>query len=263
MRDKGYPFPLYSLDLVLHQATPLDDLRFSLPAPGGRLQVRRWLRRRGEHVSTADCQEAALRALALQRGEPALRRCGFDEAWAEALRHWLRRLEAPTEERWRQEVEAREAQAQGSAAQAELAALWRRLALAARMARSGGLLPADPRGSEARRRALREAGQRLGGDGALQALLAEHGFGAPQRRRLAAVLAALEESAARGEQAGAARRACAEELAVLRGALLGDVAWLRGALASAQGRGAEDAGTSASARAWRTGDAGATVGALR
>ena len=41
MRDKGYAHPLYSLDLLAAAALPEDEARYFVPAPAGRLVVRR------------------------------------------------------------------------------------------------------------------------------------------------------------------------------------------------------------------------------
>lgn len=238
MADKGYPFPLYSLDFIPHDATPLDEARYSLPVLGGRLQVRPSLRRLGACTTTEDCRHAVQRGLAHhRRAISTLASHGFGPDWAAALEHWQAALRPPMEARWRLEVELHEAELGRAACLTELRLLLRRLALAARMARQQGLLPAGRlRSTESLLRLLDPVTQRLAAGGEpLAALLAAHGFGPAQRQRLEEARAHIGPLMVQVQRLRAERQAESDRLAVIRGAILGDLALLCRVAAQALG----------------------------
>lgn len=93
MLDKGYPHPLYSLDLVSQPADD-DEARFVLRSPRGYLRLAMHLRRRGVAVTSLDLLVATDDRLDLYaRFQPLLASVGMTLEWAESLRYWLEQLE--------------------------------------------------------------------------------------------------------------------------------------------------------------------------
>lgn len=235
MDDKGYPYPLYSLDLLAGDARAPEP-RYFLPAEDGRLVISPALRRRGANLSCAALRDAV--DLALVHHDVHLRTLGslgLDEAWADAMRHWSKLL--LEEDRRRLDLQAR--QRLGALQRgADLERAWAlrgRLLLAAEMADVAPLLP----GREASRCqepvALRTLGPVVARlqEPALAARLARCGFGAEHVAELAAALRRL--STARDEAAALEpeRQEHSDRTVVLRGALLGDLALLCRAAARA------------------------------
>lgn len=188
MVEKGYPFPLYSLDVLGAGQAPLDEERYALPAAAGRLVIAPALRRRGEEVGTAACEELAALGLSRQRlGAAPLSALGFDGDWAAGLRYWRRRMVEQQRLCGAIDAEIDEAAAQRRRRIEEATLLWGPPLPLGRPARCGPAL-----GHRAQAEALRAAAEADRAE-------AEH------RRR-------QEEAQAR--------------LAVIRGALLGDLAML-------------------------------------
>lgn len=93
MQDKGYPHPLYSLDLV-NQPADDDEARFVLRSPRGFLRLAAHLRRRGAAVTSLDLLVATDDRLDLYaRFQPLLASVGMTQDWAGSLRYWLEQLE--------------------------------------------------------------------------------------------------------------------------------------------------------------------------
>lgn len=93
MLDKGYPHPLYSLDLVSQPADEV-EARFALRVPAGFLRLLPHWRRRGASFTSLDVLVATDDRLELyDRFQPLLAPIGMTRLWAESMRHWLDLLE--------------------------------------------------------------------------------------------------------------------------------------------------------------------------
>lgn len=94
MNDKGYAFPLYSLDLIQRPQNE-DEARFAVPVPEGYLRLPLTLRRRGASLTSLAMLVAVDDQLDLhQRFLPQLAPVGMSARWGEGARHWQGQLEA-------------------------------------------------------------------------------------------------------------------------------------------------------------------------
>jgi hypothetical protein len=223
--EKGYRFPIYSLNLVRPDDLLPEDPRYSLAVPEGRLIVRAELRRRGADVSSSACIGGVMRAMGFHALAPAgFAAHGLTLDWAAGMRHWTLCLDQHERRLRSAETDSLLCLRERDLLIDEARRLWTRLSLASRLA-GLALLPA---GRPPRRPLELVAALRLAGAAAAtnQVLLSEHGFGLPLLGRLAEVaeeLSACCQALQRGELA---RRPLSDARPVLRGALIGDVARL-------------------------------------
>jgi hypothetical protein len=228
MLDKGYPFPLYSFDLLLPGGEPEDDPRYAIAIPGGRLVVRAALRKRAMNISTASCQEAV--AVALGHHQVALAAFaehGFSAAWADSLRHWEGRLREHEGQRSRLSHLLDELTRERRALLAAARELWGRLRVATELAGIGGaVVRGSPPGRELELcDALSGALGRLAAP-SVPALLARNGFPQALIDQLTSVAARLPASRRQADGLAQARQRESDALVAIRAALLGDVARL-------------------------------------
>lgn len=223
MLDKGYAFPLHTLALLRPDEAPPDEPRYVVPAPEGRLATQPALRRRGATLPSDACERAAAIALRLRAcaaGDFAA--WGFDEAWAAALRHWLRRLWAEEDGRTQLEVDVLEHTRRRRAARSCAEGLARRLQIAAALASVD--LPRE-RSSRGELAVLDELGRLLArlDDPLIREALGRAGFGAEHAAQLAEACAWLAPARQRADEIARARQAHSDRIVVLRGALFGDL----------------------------------------
>lgn len=224
MLDKGYDFPLHSMDLLGPASLGADEARFTVPVPQGRLRVAPALRRRGARLSTGACEDAVALALAQRALAPrAFLRFGFDEAWAAAMRHWRREMMA---QHVRAQLRAAQAQDGGTRPLVEAGRrLLGRLSLSAQLAGLGGLLTAGrpPWQAAALLGALGEAERRAR---AHAEALERRGFGPEELGELGALLPQLAAAVAARPGRRLAQGEETARLLTLRAALLGDATLL-------------------------------------
>ena len=225
MLDKGYAFPLHSLDLLRPGEEPPDGPLFVLPGTEGRLIVRAALLRRGKDTSTAAVRQALRRGLAHHQHKLALfATCGLDGAWAAAMAHWGERLRKE-ERRWLVQQGAlalAKAEQRGRLQQARQ--LRGRLGLAVHLA---GLPPLTTgRVPKAELAVIDELRVVSGKAAAHGAALEGCGFRREEREELAALVRELPAARDRLRQDDEALRVQGAVVAVLRGALLGDLSRL-------------------------------------
>jgi hypothetical protein len=226
MLQKGYPHPLYSLELLPAGEAPKDDPRFSIQAEAGRLYVRAALRRRAQGVSTIACEQVVAVALSRRRlREEAFSQHGLGAEWAEALCHWRDEMVALHKRRLLQASEVRHLSRRGQDLRLRAQAILRRLSL---LSRISGLYPhivppRPPRALQEILALLPEIKVRIGKP-EHRALLLRHGLLPADEEELSSILEdAPSLDGARGEEERK-RQALSDGLGVLRAALLGDVA---------------------------------------
>jgi hypothetical protein len=226
MIDKGYPFPLFSLDLVPPGSAPEDDPRYAIPAGGGLLTVPAALRRRAADISSAACQEAVAVALTHHRvALPQFSAHGLTEAWAMSLRHWAERLRQHEARRHRLAQESADHLTLQRGTVAQVRELWGRLRLASELAGIGGAIVAGPapRGELHLIDALPGVLTRLSG---LADRLAGSGFPQPLIDQLGQAAAYLPQARQQTEALARARQHESDLIVAVRAALLGDISRL-------------------------------------
>jgi hypothetical protein len=227
MKDKGYPHPIYSLDLQRAPSRQEEDDVFFVPLAGGdRLVTSLGLRQQGKNVSTSACVRATRAALAhFPYAHQAFTRHGLDQDWHANMHHWIAQA---------QDLEARGHLVRGHALIDRLPRqdlperaqrLWTRLRLASHLAGLGDQV--IPGRMPRRRNDIKEALH-----GVLQALdepfnresLALCGVGDDDRDALRELIAAFDAAASEERDAALRLRRTQGALYVVRGALLGDIA---------------------------------------
>lgn len=227
MKDKGYPHPIYSLDL--HRGPSgleEDDARFVPIAGGHRLVTSLGLCLQGKNVSTSACVRATCAALAhFPYAHQAFTLHGLDQDWHTNMHHWI--VQA-------QDLDARGVRVRGHALIDRLPRqdlperaqrLWTRLRFASRLAGLGNrVIPGRmPRGRNDIKEALRGVLEALDRP-SIRESLAACGVGDDDRAALRELIAAFNAAATEERDAASALREIQDSLYVIRGALLGDVA---------------------------------------
>jgi hypothetical protein len=223
MHDKGYGFPLYSLDLIAEEAAPADEPRYFYRVPEGRLVVRPALRRRAGDVPTGRVDDAVAVALSRHGLHPhAFARHGFTEAWARGMAHWRRLMIDQQRLRHTRQAELDLANEARRELMRRAQRMWGRLSLASRLAGLPGMVLRGraPQAGAALCAALEQAAARAREH---EAPLARHGFAAEEQAGLASLLSALRTSLSSGREPAWKKEEAACGLVVLRAALLGDV----------------------------------------
>lgn len=143
MIDKGYRFPLHTLNLMT--AAPDDAAaRYALLVPEGRLcAAESWLRRAGHFGSLTVLRRARHVLLLCEPFSAALARAGLDAGWIASMRHWQAVLTQTFQEHFLLELEGEEAAARWAALEQEVEGRWQRLWLWLRLA--GVYVPGVPR----------------------------------------------------------------------------------------------------------------------
>lgn len=228
MDKKDYDFPLYSFSPVSSYDQLDRDARFAIPVPGGRLIVRRELRRRGEDCRSDVVAQAVGAALA--HHEQSVGRFapfGLDGEWAGSMRHWTAYMMDLDGERGQGRVGLHVATEQRRAAVKDGQKLWQRLSMAAQLGGIGGTIVSGtvPRGPRKLGEALGLARRKLDDPQAAE-LLGRFGFLPEYREQLDRVLADLGPQREQSMAALQDNRRRSAELCVVRGALLGDLGLL-------------------------------------
>lgn len=222
MRDKGYRFPLYSMDLLGTGSLQKPPL---LEVPEGLLFVKPGLWRRGAGFRVGvfeACVGEALSHHALVIDDFGA--YGLDAEWAGSMEHWRGRLLSIDAERARLEVARRASSSAHDRALRDGGELWSRLSIASSLSGLGTAIAAGsaPRTLSGLHDGLARARRRID-DGGHGPLLARHGFGAAQRERLEQVLDTLGPQREAAIDRVQAHRRLTGDLKVIRGALLGDL----------------------------------------
>lgn len=226
MTDKGYDFPLHSLDLMRDGSLLAAQARCAIAVPQGLLVVPPALHARGVRVTTAACETAVAAGLAVHAPHVShLASFGLDLAWATNMRHWCARMQG--EERaavgLRTEGRLTSAALQDLVERGQRA--WVRLSLSARLCGKAGLVTRG-KAPRARLQLLDVLGQAAERADEHAAALAEHGYGATQRAELRALIAALAQAHESSQEHSYQAQRHADMLMVMRGALLGDLSRL-------------------------------------
>jgi hypothetical protein len=236
MIDKGYPHPLFSLDLINHGDSFADNGRYSIPVNQGFLVISKPLRVRAQN-RTADATTVSLfHALSYHALDVAgFAAYGLDKEWADNMQYWNQRLHEKDSDRGQLVTTQQLATIDRKARFADARRLWARLSLAARMAGRPGTLTsgAAPQGMVALLDALQKVQPRAKEQAALLAL---HGFGPEQQADLAAAIAALQKQHEEASANGDSRRQMSDRLIVIRGAILGDLCRLSQAAPHVMGK---------------------------
>lgn len=225
MTPKTYDHPLHSLNLFPGGSPLKDEERYALPVPQGRLMVRRELRLRGGDLSSPAVDRAIVDALSYHQLDLAgFAEHEFDAGWAESVRHWQGRMIAAESDRLRLQTASRQLTSDRRQAVALGVEMWGRVTLAARLAglRKVVISGKAPRAAGKLEIGLSDVAQRIRArDHA--ALLARNGFGEGRRAQLDAAIASL--GALREQAIGAELQIAhlSDTLAVIRGALVGDL----------------------------------------
>lgn len=227
MQDKGYPHPLFSLNLHRDPASSDEDDVLYVPiGKRDRLVVSPSLCVQGRRVSTSACVRATCAALAhFPYAHKDFARYGLDQDWHGNMHHWVAQA---------QDLEARGVRIRGHALIDRLPRQdlperaqrqWTRLRLISRLAGLGNKV--IPGRMPRRRNDIKEALR-----GVLEALdrpsnnerLAACGVGDDDRAVLRELIAAFDAAATEDRDAASRLREIQGTLIVVRGALLGDVA---------------------------------------
>lgn len=225
MMNKGYDFPLYSLDLQQPGAEP-PGRELYVPVPQGRLVITPALLGRSQRVGLLRCLQAQGEALERWRRHRAVfSTFDMDDAWAASMQHWGAQLELLQQGLHQSSVELRLTTTDHRRTCAVSLARLADARLRAELVGLSGLPRPQTRATHATTATLQEGLQVLG-DPLWQKALATVGYGDAER-------AALEESVRARTSTWLARQRCEAEQArlsarsqVLRGALLGDLARL-------------------------------------
>lgn len=222
MIDKGYRFPLHTLNLMTEAP---DDVavRYALPVPEGRLYAaERWLRRAGHFGSLTVLRRVRHVLLLCEPFRAELSRAGADAGWIASMRHWQAVLTRTFQEHFLLALECEKAAERWAALEQELEGRWQRLWLWLRLA--GVYVPGVPR---ALPRTLAERAVVLAQmERALTAALAPPPRDAAlwqARPVLADLLRERERLLARREALAQERGRAADRGLVLRAALMGDL----------------------------------------
>jgi hypothetical protein len=222
MNDKGYRYPLMSLNLLGPRQEFPDESVYSIAVPEGFLVISKALRKRAECHSTQQAEEAVNTALAAHGIYlDGLSRYGLSRAWAEGMRHWSKRL-SELETEWRGLSEdLSTVRRNRRTLKADAVELWRRLMLTSRLAHveppvSGG----PPRGEQGLLTGLEYAMERLREPA--YAVLGSRGFGEEEQAMLRKVVGDLRDLAAEELKLAERRRKVSGMILVVRGALIGD-----------------------------------------
>lgn len=220
MLDKGYRFPLYSLNLT---ATAPDDstTRYSLLVPEGRLCVAPLWLGRARHVATLRMLRPLSRMILLAEAFPAeLPQAGISAGWLASMRHWRGELVQTIQESFLMELEQPSLEQAWGEHERTLTEQWARLWLGLRLAEVflPGVARALPRQSAARAAALAHAQRALQllppqGDALTAALI----------RKTLVLLKARAGLQAKREALAAAQVRAQDRSLVLRAALMGDL----------------------------------------
>jgi hypothetical protein len=226
MQDKGYDRPLYSLDLLKGAASPPEDDVYTVPVAQGRLVVRPALRRQGSETTTRDCVNAVYARLAyFPYAQEAFAHFGLGAAWIDHMDSWCEKAKALERERTQRgywhEIDLHFRKELPACAQA----LWTRLHMASALSGLDSTVVNGrmPPGRGDLLEALRTVSLRLSDEDTM-ARLSPQGFGPRDREALADVMARLRAAMDEDEAHARRRRALQGALAVVRGALLGDLA---------------------------------------
>lgn len=223
MEDKGYQFPLHSLDLINDSSQLLHEPRYCIPVPQGRLVVRKELRVRGMKVGTEVCDQAVCTALAYHEKEAA----GFaafrlDAAWTESMRAWRERMIDRDFRGLSLQTDRRLGTERLQALAKEGRGVWARLSLCARLCGLSGVL-IQGRAPRARLKLADALGEAAGRAREYAEPLARCGFGPAQQEQVRALIAALSEEHRQAGERRWQQQRHRDVLVVVRGALLGDL----------------------------------------
>ena len=226
MMNKGYDFPLYSLELVHDPSALSDEPRYTIEVPQGLLVVRPALRRRAACTTTSVCDTAVETALSHHYTHiEGFSSFGLDADWAQHMRHWQQRLLAEDEAAAPILVDARLGSQQLAGLVQQGQKMWSRLSLCAKLAGKAGLVVSG-RAPEDRVKlidALALAQQRAQDQAPA---LAQHGFGPTEMALLQNIITALREGHDQSARLGFQRQRHSDTAVVIRGALLGDLSRL-------------------------------------
>src|SRR5689334_20406681 len=93
MSDQTYAHPLYSFELIAHDAAGAAQARYAVPVPEGRLVISPALVARGVRPTCDACIEAVSAGLGYHAQDPAgFGSYGLGPEWAESMVYWQGRL---------------------------------------------------------------------------------------------------------------------------------------------------------------------------
>lgn len=220
MIEKGYPFPLYSLQL----GHPADAYHF-IRTTHGPLVAAPPLLRRAMAIRSAACQIAVATVLeAQQQHSEVLGRRGLTEAWARSLAYWAERLAACEQARAANLRERQQTQEDVLGQVERGRELWHAVVVLSRLAGVVGITTgvAVPREPQALGEALRGLEERIAPP-ALLARLQANGLDEGLRAEMAQLSAVLSRVGEVREQNAERNRCIAGELLVIRAGLFGDL----------------------------------------
>lgn len=143
MIDKGYRFPLHTLNLMI-EAPDDAAARYALPVPEGCLYAAEsWLRRAGHLGSLTVLRRARHVLLLCEPFSAELARAGLGADWIGSMRHWLEVLTQTFQEHFLLDLEGDQAAERWATLEVEIEQRWQKLWLWLRLA--GVYMPAVPR----------------------------------------------------------------------------------------------------------------------
>jgi hypothetical protein len=223
MINKGYRYPLMSLNLLGPRQEFPDESVYSITVPEGSLVISKALRKRAEGLTTQQTEVAVNTALAAHGiYQEGLSRYGLSRAWAEGMRHWSKRLSELETEWTGMSGDLSTVRQDRRGLRQSAVVLWRQLALTSRLAHveppvSGG----PPRGEQGLLTGLEYAIKLLRRP--TYAVLGSRGFGKEDRVMLRKVVGDLRGLAEEELKLVERRRKVSGMILVVRGALIGDV----------------------------------------
>jgi hypothetical protein len=228
MLDKCYDHPLYSLDLLPRGTRPHDP-RYVVEVPQGILVVSPELVQRGRKVSTAVCDRAVVQVCAYQLVHPRLAESGFTAGWRDSLLYWREQIYTWIGERYVGDVHERLTRADFDGALARATALYEELRHAARLAGiPEAVVPQkQPRAILAILDVLQQAASAVARP-AVTSRLAWFGFDRARADDLTALVPHLTGLRHRLRGIHEERGRASDRIAVIRGALCGDIGLFSG-----------------------------------
>lgn len=226
MIDKGYEHPLISLDLLAPYAQFPEDPIYSVRVPQGYLVVHPVLRRRGEDITTDDLLDAISRGLgAHAQHVQLLGGFGLDADWRRNLEHWGGRLDQLARERASAQARLSLLLGDRKGLRGSAHMLWRRLGVCTELARVVAPVRGAPPASLQRLLTGLQHAEKWLAEPAQAPLLAM-GFGPHERDLLREVIRGLQELPEQERALADEQQRASASIQVVRGALLGDLAFL-------------------------------------
>lgn len=225
MEDKGYDHPIHSLELVTSLSSRPDDAGYGVPVPQGYLVTQRALRVRGAKLATQLVHDAVSSGLGVHGIHPAgFARFGLDADWAGNLSWWCGWLNQQDGARVTGQTDQVLDTGTRRYWQEQAKQVWAHAAVCARLAGVKDVVRGRaPRQRVALLDGLRELQVRVQ---ARQQELQRWGYLAEHHAALAEVTAGLERQHRLLAERGWEQRGRSAGLAVVRGALVGDLSRL-------------------------------------